>query len=145
MLLTATILTLPCHKVELRPVAVQARLCTLFENACQGLMITPEQLKCELEANDDTPDLVSGAITPANLRLTVETLDTMRYAGDRLELNAPAEARRQAVLSMLANEPGITYALTSDTEADPDAVIITLAIRDKATCELKIRKIDMMA
>jgi hypothetical protein len=49
------------------------------------------------------------------------------------------------VLSMVANEPGITYALTSDTEADPDAVIITLAIRDKATCELKIRKIDMMA
>ncbi len=41
---------------------------------------------------------------------------------------------------MLANEPGITYALTSDTEAEPDAVIITLTMRDKAICELKIPK-----
>ena len=39
-----------------------------------------------------------------------------------------------------ANEPGSIYALTSDTEAEPDAVIITLTIRDRAICELKIPK-----
>jgi hypothetical protein len=77
MLLTATILTLPCYKVELRPVAVQARLCTLFENACQGLMITPEQLRRELEENSDIPDLASGALTPKALRLTAKTLALM--------------------------------------------------------------------
>jgi hypothetical protein len=63
MRLMTTTLTLPCHKVELRPVAVQARLCTLFENACQGLMITPEQLRRELEENSDIPDLAFGALT----------------------------------------------------------------------------------
>ncbi len=41
---------------------------------------------------------------------------------------------------MLANKPGITYAPTSDTVAESDVVIITLVIRDKATCELKIPK-----
>jgi hypothetical protein len=39
---------------------------------------------------------------------------------------------------MLAENPGITYAFTSDEETDPDYVIITLAIRGQATCELRI-------
>jgi hypothetical protein len=51
-----------------------------------------------------------------------------------------AEARRQMVLAMLKENPGITNAITSDTEIEADAVIITLAIRDKATCELRIPK-----
>ncbi len=59
MPLTATTLTLPCHKVELRPVAADAGLCTLFENACQGLSIRPEKLQQELEAGGDLFDLVS--------------------------------------------------------------------------------------
>lgn len=41
-----------------------------------------------------------------------------------------AEARRQRVLAMLAERPGIRYAVVTDTEADPDAVILALAIRD---------------
>jgi hypothetical protein len=39
---------------------------------------------------------------------------------------------------MLAADPGITYAITSDTEIEPDAMIVTLAIRDKGACELRI-------
>ncbi len=58
-----------------------AGLCTRFENACQGLSITPEQLRWELEENGDIANLVSGALRPAALRLIAETLDTMRYAG----------------------------------------------------------------
>lgn len=42
---------------------------------------------------------------------------------------------------MLAEHPGTTYAITTDTEAEPDAVIMTLAIRNKATCELRIPKV----
>jgi hypothetical protein len=41
---------------------------------------------------------------------------------------------------MLAEHPGITYAMTSDTDLEPDAVIVTLAIRGKATCELRVPK-----
>ncbi len=47
-----------------------------------------------------------------------------------------AEARRQTVLAMLEKNPGITYAIISDTESETDAVIVTLAIRGKAICEL---------
>ncbi len=131
-------LTLPSHKPVARPVSSHAGSRILFENACQGLSITPKQPQHELEENGDLPDLVSGALTPAALRLTAETPNTMQYVGG--PESTPSEARRRAVLSMLVNEPGITYALTSDTEADPDAVIITLTIRDKAICELKIPK-----
>jgi hypothetical protein len=82
MPLTTTTLTLPCHKVELRPAAALAELRTPFETACQGLNITPQQLHQQLEENGDLPDLVSGALTPTALRLTAETLGTMQYAGD---------------------------------------------------------------
>ncbi len=49
-----------------------------------------------------------------------------------------AEARRQRVLAMLAQHPGTRYAVLTDTEADPEAVLLTLAIRGRATCELAI-------
>ena len=94
--MAVTLAATPCHKVELRPVASSAGLERMLELACQGLSITPEQLHQELEAGGDIPDLVSGALTPAVLRLTVETLDTMRYAGEALE-PIPAEGRRRAV------------------------------------------------
>jgi hypothetical protein len=51
-----------------------------------------------------------------------------------------AEKQRREVLSLLAEHPGITYAMTSDTDLEPDAVIVTLAIRGKATCELRVPK-----
>ncbi len=44
--------------------------------------IAPEQLRQELELGGDLPDLASGALTSAALRLTAELLDTMQYAGD---------------------------------------------------------------
>jgi len=49
-----------------------------------------------------------------------------------------AEARRQRVLAMLEAHPGTRYALVTDTETDPQAAILTLAIRGQATCELRI-------
>jgi len=82
MPLTATTLTLPCHKVKARPARADAQLRTLLEAACQGLTITPEQLWHELKAGRDLPDLESGALTPHGLRLTAETLAVMRYSGD---------------------------------------------------------------
>jgi hypothetical protein len=41
---------------------------------------------------------------------------------------------------MLAENPGITHAIISDDETDPKYVIITLAIRGQATCDLRIPK-----
>ncbi len=39
---------------------------------------------------------------------------------------------------MLENSPGIKYALTTDTNSDPDSVLPMLAIRGKASCALQI-------
>lgn len=54
------------------------------------------------------------------------------------------EARRQRVLDMLAERPGIHHAVVTDDQADPEAVILALAIRramqdgSTVTCELRI-------
>lgn len=49
-----------------------------------------------------------------------------------------AEARLQRVIAMLDARPGIRYAVLANTEVDPGVVIITLAIRGKAACELHV-------
>jgi hypothetical protein len=118
----ATTLTLSGHKVELRPVAAHAGLRAMIEAACQGLSITPERLRRELEENGDIANLVSGALQPAVLRLVAETLNTMQYAGSTLE-STPEHTRRRVVLSMLAANPRITYAITSNTEIEPDSAV----------------------
>jgi len=51
-----------------------------------------------------------------------------------------AKTRREAVLAMLAQEPGLQHAITSHDELEPGAVILTLVVWDKATCELRIPK-----
>jgi len=60
--------------------------------------------------------------------------------GDDLMPDPTAEARRQRVLAMLAGRPDVRYSLVTDTEADSEAVILALAIRDVGTCELRIPK-----
>lgn len=60
-------------------------------------------------------------------------------AGDpEPEPDPRAEARRQRVLAMLEAHPGARYAALTDMQADPAAVIVVLAIRGRATCELRI-------
>jgi hypothetical protein len=46
----------------------------MLEVACQGLSITPEQLRQELETGGDLPDLASGALSCKALRLVARTL-----------------------------------------------------------------------
>ena len=55
-------------------------------------------------------------------------------------LDAASESRRQRVLDMLSKNPTARYAILTDTESDPEAVLLTLAIRGRATCELLIPK-----
>jgi len=117
----------------------------MLEVACEGLSLTPEQLRQELDAGGTLADLTSGVLIPKALRLTAKTLALIRHSGDALQSNTPnapadAEARRQPMLAMLAQEPGLQYAMTSDDESEPSAVILTLGVRDKATCELRIPK-----
>lgn len=48
-----------------------------------------------------------------------------------------AEARRQRVLTMLAERPHIRYAVVVD-DPDTDPVLLAVAVRDVGTCELAI-------
>jgi hypothetical protein len=66
-----------------------------------------------------------------------ELLDALAGDEDRLP-DANAEARKQRVLAMLAERPGVRYAVLTDTEADPEDVILVLAIRGVTTWELRI-------
>lgn len=50
------------------------------------------------------------------------------------------EARCQRVLSMLNQNPQIKRAIITDTEADPENVIVTIGLRGEATGELAIPK-----
>ena len=57
-------------------------------------------------------------------------------------LGAPSdtvmEAWRCRVAAMLRDSPTIRYAAVTDTGSDPDAVIVALAIRGRASCELLV-------
>lgn len=55
-----------------------------------------------------------------------------------LTADPAASARRQKVLAMLEERPGSKYAVVTDTDNDPEAVILALAIRDMGTVELRI-------
>ena len=52
--------------------------------------------------------------------------------------DAASDARRQRLLVMLRESPTVRYAVVTDTKSDADAVIVALAIRGSATCELLI-------
>lgn len=48
---------------------------------------------------------------------------------DERRLDPAAETRRQRVLAMLAQKPGVRYAVVADDKANPEAVILVLAMR----------------
>lgn len=53
-------------------------------------------------------------------------------------LDEKAEDRRQRVLAALDAKPGITRAMVTDDEAEPDFVIITVAVRGVGTADIKV-------
>ena len=61
------------------------------------------------------------------------------YRGEVASLENPeVYARRTRVLEMLQSNPTARYAVLTDLQSDPEAVVLTLAIRGKAICELPI-------
>ena len=55
-------------------------------------------------------------------------------------LDQQRESRRQKVIAMLEAAPGMQRAIYPDTESDPLNVILAVAIRHVATCEMLIPK-----
>jgi len=52
----------------------------------------------------------------------------------------PADERISKMVNKLEGDPGLRYVMETHDEVEPDAVILTLAIRGKAACELRIPK-----
>lgn len=100
-----------------------------------------------LERRTDTPDTscnpseVSAKPAPI-LDCTPDTPDTPRNSDGNWEArnSNPMDKRIGNVVATLANDSGLRYALDTHTEADPNTVILTVAIRNKAACELRIPK-----
>lgn len=55
-------------------------------------------------------------------------------------MTTPANKRIEKMVAELADDSGLTYAMQTHDEVEPDAVILTLAIRGKGACELRIPK-----
>ncbi len=94
-------------------------------SAFQGRMLVTQQFGAK-------PPRAANPANPTTEMPTISNISNITL------LEPKAEARRQWVLKMLAERPGIRYAVLTDTEADPEAVLLPLAIRDHATCELRI-------
>jgi hypothetical protein len=58
--------------------------------------------------------------------------------GDLPRPDPAIEARRQRVVAMLEASPGSRYAVLTDLDAAPSVVVVALAIRGQASCELHI-------
>lgn len=62
-------------------------------------------------------------------------------AGDTAtDSTSPADTRLARVIDQLRGDPGLRYAMEAHDDVDIESVILTLAIRDKAACELRIPK-----
>lgn len=55
-----------------------------------------------------------------------------------LKLEQQQEARRQKVIAMLETAPDTQRAIHTDTESNPDNIILTVAVRHVATYEMLI-------
>jgi class 3 adenylate cyclase len=55
-------------------------------------------------------------------------------------LSPAAQARRERVLQMLAESPGMKRAVIVDDESDPDRVIVAVAVRGLGTCDVCIAR-----
>ena len=64
----------------------------------------------------------------------------LREAGNGPIKPTPADDRIEKMIAKLEGDPGLRYAMKTHDEIDPDAIILTLAIRGKGACELRIPK-----
>ena len=64
-------------------------------------------------------------------------MEVLQEAANDLLPDSAMEARRQRVLTVLAEQPGIPYAVVVDNP-DTDPVIMVLGIRGQVTCEFRV-------
>ena len=95
-----------------------------------------ETMERRAAATPETPrNPVKVSVKAASiLACTPDTLDTPRNG------NARSDERVAKVIAKLEGDPGLQYAMETHDEIDPDAIILTLAIRGEGSCEVRIPK-----
>jgi len=78
-------------------------------------------------------------LSPAE-KITKELIERLRKHKPAIIEELKREQRREKVLRMLEENPGTQRAFVTDTESDPDNVILTIAIKDKYSFEMQIPK-----
>lgn len=78
-------------------------------------------------------------VAPAD-KLTDELKQIIRQSKAEILTELQRETRRQQVISMLEAAPGTQRAVYTDTDSDPQNVILAIAVRNVATCEMLIPK-----
>lgn len=71
-------------------------------------------------------------------KITNELIERLRKHKPAIIQELKREQRRERVLQMLEDNPAIKRAFVTDCEADPDHVILALAIRHVGSCEMTI-------
>lgn len=71
-------------------------------------------------------------------KITNELIERLRKHKPAIIAELKREERRKKVLQMLEERPEIQRAFVTDTEADPDNVILTMALRDQCSFEMLI-------
>ena len=74
-------------------------------------------------------------VTPVTSEKTTTAIAKPETLQDRQQ-----EARRQKVIAMLEAAPDTKRAIYADTDSDPHNVILAIAVRHIATCEMLIPK-----
>ena len=73
-------------------------------------------------------------------KVTAELIQRLRKHKPEILAELKREQRREKVLAMLADKPESQRAIITDLDSDPDNAILTIAVRDVATCEMTIPK-----
>ena len=97
-----------------------------------------DRLKLKILANAPEYEATKGTKAPYVPFVAPESAPFRQISAADLPIDPEGDARRQRVLAMLDERPDTRYAvLVDDPYTDP--VLLTLAIRGRATCELKIQ------
>lgn len=80
-------------------------------------------------------------IAPAE-KVTADLLSELKRHKQDILQELHAENRQAKVLALLDENPSIKRAVLTDTDSDPDNVILTIAVRHIATCEMLLPKAD---
>ena len=101
----------------------------IFELRNAGYSIKADGRYLDISPADDLPDELVQQLKQSKAEILVA-----------LKLEQQQETRRQKALAMLDTDPAIKRAIHADTDSDPDNVILAIAIRHVATCEMLVPK-----